>query len=199
MSRVTGKILGMSLRHALLGLLAEHPASGYELTKQFERSLAHVWSAKHSQIYPELAKMAAAGWLEVGDEGSRGRKEYTITPAGRAELDRWLSDVPPERGMRNDALLRIFFLWTLGGERAAAYLDREAAAYRAYEAVLDGADDAIAWDASGADLMGRLVLEQGRRWSRATAEWAEWAAAEVRAEHDATSLERRMPRSRRRS
>ena len=71
MSRVTGKILGMSLRHALLGLLAEHPASGYELTKQFERSLAHVWSAKHSQIYPELAKMAAASGVGIALDADR--------------------------------------------------------------------------------------------------------------------------------
>ncbi|MBA3728896.1 MAG: PadR family transcriptional regulator, partial [Actinobacteria bacterium] len=45
----------MSLRHALLGLLAERPMSGYDLTKVFDSSLAYVWSAKHSQIYPELA------------------------------------------------------------------------------------------------------------------------------------------------
>lgn len=48
-----------SLRYALLGLLAEEPASGYDLTKKFERMLQrYAWHAQHSQIYPELNRMA---------------------------------------------------------------------------------------------------------------------------------------------
>ena len=45
MSRQTCHHGLMSLKHALLGLLADAPASGYELTKQFELSLANVWNA----------------------------------------------------------------------------------------------------------------------------------------------------------
>ena len=50
----------MSLRHALLGLLAEHPASGYDLLKQFEGSLAFVWPATQSQLYTELGAWPTA-------------------------------------------------------------------------------------------------------------------------------------------
>jgi DNA-binding PadR family transcriptional regulator len=35
----------MSLRHALLGLLANRTASGYDLMKLFGTSLANVWPA----------------------------------------------------------------------------------------------------------------------------------------------------------
>ena len=108
----------MSLRHALLGLLAAAPASGYELTKQFEMSLGNAWGARHSQIYPELRRLAEEGLLEAGDEGARGRKEYTITPDGRAELRRWLVDTEPDRSARNEPLLRVFFLWVLPDEEA---------------------------------------------------------------------------------
>ena len=52
MSRVTG-----TLGHALLGLLAEGPRTGYALLKHFEQSLAYAWPASHSQIYPELARL----------------------------------------------------------------------------------------------------------------------------------------------
>ena len=185
----------MSLKHALLGLLAKGPASGYELTKEFELSLANVWSAKHSQIYPELRRMAEEGWLDVGEEGSRGRKEYEITTAGRAELRRWLTEVEPERVGRNESMLRVFFLWTLSSDEAADYLDAEAALYRANGAGLDAIDDLVPWDGTGADFMGRLALEEGRRWSRMNAEWAEWAAEQIRADHDATTLTKRMKRS----
>lgn len=189
----------MSLRHALLGLLAERPASGYELTKQFEVSLANVWSAKHSQIYPELQRMAEQGWVVAGDEGARGRRDYRITAGGRAELHRWLTGERPDRSNRNEAMLRVFFLWTLPDDEVVAYLRREAVGYRDGLAALGRLDTTIPWDDSGGDRMGRIALEQGRRWSQMMAEWADWAADQVEAGHDATELSGQIggPRARR--
>jgi PadR family transcriptional regulator AphA len=185
----------MSLRHALLGLLSDGPASGYELTKQFEISLANVWSASHSQIYPELQRMAERGWVAAGDEGARGRRDYEITDAGRTELHRWLTGARPDRSNRNEAMLRVFFLWTLQPSEAVAFLEREADAYDAGLLALERLDAAVPWDASGSDQMGRIALEQGLRWSAMMAEWAAWAAEQLRAGHDATSLTgRRQPR-----
>jgi hypothetical protein len=43
----------MSLRHALIGLLAEQPASGWDLTQRFEDLLGTVWPAGHPQIAAE--------------------------------------------------------------------------------------------------------------------------------------------------
>ena len=47
----------MSLRHALMALLAATPMTGYTLAKQFDQSAAFVWHAPHSQIYPELRRL----------------------------------------------------------------------------------------------------------------------------------------------
>ena len=185
----------MSLRHALLGLLADKPASGYDLTKQFELSLANVWSASHSQIYPELQRMAERGWVVAGDEGSRGRRDYEITADGRTELHRWLTGDRPDRSSRNDAMLRVFFLWTLDREEAVAFLEREAAAYREGLIALERLDTAIPWGDSGSDQMGRIALEQGLRWSRMMTDWADWATEQIREGHDAKSLTDRQRRS----
>ncbi|GAA3053757.1 hypothetical protein GCM10020000_39620 [Streptomyces olivoverticillatus] len=62
----------MSLRHAMLGLLADRPASGYDLMKRFETSLSNVWPATQSQVYGELGKLAKSGLLKVAAEGPRG-------------------------------------------------------------------------------------------------------------------------------
>ncbi|WP_279581330.1 PadR family transcriptional regulator [Fodinicola feengrottensis] len=51
----------MSLRHALLALLEAEPMSGYSLAKFFDQSVAYVWHAPHSQIYPELRRMSRPG------------------------------------------------------------------------------------------------------------------------------------------
>jgi PadR family transcriptional regulator AphA len=93
----------MSLRHALLAVLTAEPMTGYDLVKQFDGSVAYVWNAPHSQIYPELRRMERDGLLEVdvvprGDRASKRR--YRINAAGRAELSRWLSELAtyqPER------------------------------------------------------------------------------------------------------
>lgn len=69
----------MSLRHALLGLLSERPASGYDLLKRFETSLANVWPATQSQMYTELSKLAAAGLISASAEG-RAAARSTPSP-----------------------------------------------------------------------------------------------------------------------
>src|SRR3954469_12029816 len=112
----------MSLRHAVLGLLERRPSTGYELTQTFDRSLRTSWQARHSQIYPELAKLETAGQVEVVGHGARRSKTYAITGAGRAELRRWLVEVEPDRSQRNESGLRLFLTPLLDQtDRRAAY------------------------------------------------------------------------------
>ncbi|MGW2681331.1 PadR family transcriptional regulator [Streptomyces sp. NPDC001436] len=169
----------MSLRHALLGLLSERPASGYDLLKRFETSLANVWPATQSQMYGELAKLAAAGLISVSAEGPRGRKEYTLTDDGLAELRHWLTETRPQRNTRSDILLRVFFLGVLPAEQASAYLtglmelsDQEYEDLRALEQSID-------WGADQLSVHGRIALEYGLRFNAMRREWARWAAAQL--------------------
>ena len=170
----------MSLRYALLGLLADRPYSGWQLLKHFEGSLAYAWPALHSQIYPELARLREAGLIEQTGEGPRGAKEYSLTPAGREQIERWLRETTPGRNTRDEALLRVFFLWLLEPEEAAAYLDHEAA----YERQLLTELELIAASPPPHDPKERayrLALDFGLRMTRARLDWAEDAAREVRA------------------
>ena len=112
----------MSLRYAVLGLLARRPSTGYELTQTFDRSLRSSWHARHSQIYPELAKLEAADLVEVVGHGPRGSKTYAITGAGRAELRQWLVEAEPDRSQRSESGLRLFLTPLLGpADRQATY------------------------------------------------------------------------------
>src|SRR5271170_6395219 len=90
----------VSLRHGILGLLCGRELSGYDLAREFDLSLANVWSASHSQIYPELARLAADGLIEQVGSGPRGRKVYAATPAGRGEVLAWLRKHDPARELR---------------------------------------------------------------------------------------------------
>ena len=112
----------MSLRYAVLGLLARRPSTGYELTQTFDRSLRTSWHASHSQIYPELGKLERAGLVEVVGRGARRSKTYGLTDQGRDELRRWLVEAEPDRSQRNESGVRLFLTPLLDAtDRHTAY------------------------------------------------------------------------------
>src|SRR5690349_17257698 len=92
--------VSMSLRHGLLGLLAEGPASGYDLARRFQEGIGSVWPAQHPQIYSELNRLSKAGLIEVDSHGPRRRTAYRITDAGLAEVRRWLSEDEVDHSVR---------------------------------------------------------------------------------------------------
>ena len=172
----------MSLRHALIGLLRERPASGYDLMQIFEASLQRVWPATKSQVYAELARLADAGLIEVTAEGPRGRREYAPTEAGLAELRWWLLETMPEENQRSETLLRVFLLGAVDRAQAKDFLAmvhertiEDLAALDAFRATID-------WDQhEDEDLFryGAIVMEWGRRMMEMTREWSEWAANRI--------------------
>lgn len=174
----------MSLSHALLGLLAVQPASGYELTKEFERELGrYAWQAGHTSIYPELNRLAERGLVEVGEAGPRGRRIYAITDAGREELRSWLLNPPVSGVVRNEQVLRMFLISALDPADAREMLTR-IAAYTAEAAaelrtILAGDPDPGRGARAG---FGRLAGEFGVRQYDAVHEWALWALDQLETE-----------------
>ncbi len=82
----------MSVRHALLGLLAQKPRYGYELCAGFTALVGGKdnWDVKPPQIYTTLARMVESGlvtFTNPDDQQSKG--EYAITPKGHDELMDW--------------------------------------------------------------------------------------------------------------
>ena len=102
----------MSLKHALLGILATHPMSGYEVKQFFDSSVQHFWNAELSQIYPTLKSLEENGFvskrLEI-QENRPNRKIYEITDAGRAEFLRWVRESQPPADLRDPFLIKVFF------------------------------------------------------------------------------------------
>ncbi len=116
----------MSLRAALLGLLSEGPATGYELIKEFDRATSVIWPAPKGEVYRELARLETSGFAAPEKEsGARRSRKWRITTDGKAELKRWLrSDT--DYALRYEPMLRAAFLGSLSdgeiAERVA--LDR---------------------------------------------------------------------------
>ncbi|MER7913868.1 helix-turn-helix transcriptional regulator [Streptomyces sp. NPDC096068] len=73
------------LRLYLLKLLDEAPRHGYEVIRLLEERFQGLYAPSAGTVYPRLAKLEAEGLVTHASEG--GRKVYSITDAGRAELD----------------------------------------------------------------------------------------------------------------
>ncbi|MGI5348872.1 helix-turn-helix transcriptional regulator [Streptomyces sp. CA-250714] len=72
------------LRLYLLMLLDEAPRHGYEVMRLLEERFQGLYAPSAGTVYPRLAKLEAEGLVSHTTEG--GRKVYSITAAGRAEL-----------------------------------------------------------------------------------------------------------------
>ncbi|PRZ41934.1 PadR family transcriptional regulator [Antricoccus suffuscus] len=81
---------------AVLGLLAMHEWTTYELAQQMERSFSYFWPRAERRIYDEPKRLAAAGYATSRKEvvGRRPRTCWQITDTGREALKSWLAQPP---------------------------------------------------------------------------------------------------------
>lgn len=89
----------MPAEHALLGLLAQSTGSrhGYDLAREFQpgSELGEVIRLEPGMLYHHLKKIERAGWVTSQQEVVERRPArfvYTLTDAGKAELDRWMTE-----------------------------------------------------------------------------------------------------------
>jgi hypothetical protein len=77
---VHGRCNEMSVRHALLALLAEGPAFGLRLQQEFESRNGEVWPLNVGQVYKTLQRLERDGLVVSGQsEGGGAQKDYDIT------------------------------------------------------------------------------------------------------------------------
>ncbi|MFI2435823.1 PadR family transcriptional regulator [Streptomyces sp. NPDC018693] len=101
----------MSLKYAVLAALLEGEASGYELSKVFDVSLANFWPATPQQLYRELERLAREGLIEarmVEQERRPNKRMFSLTEAGREDL-RAFAAAPPRRptAIRDELMIKI--------------------------------------------------------------------------------------------
>ena len=138
----------MSLRHALLAMLTAKPMTGYDMVKYFDGSVAYIWSAPHSQIYPELRRMEQSGLLdaEVTPRGPKGEKRvYSINAAGLEELTSWLAEPTTYQLDRDPFRVKVAHFEFTSYETARAQLrghrDHFRQARRVWERMINDIDD----------------------------------------------------------
>lgn len=153
-------------RFALLGLLLDKPAHGYDLARHFARgsALGDVIHLSPSHLYALLARLERDGLIagEVQDAGALPqRRVYRLTESGRDAVDRWIDQpVSHPRDMRLDFPLKLYMARSSGDARVAELIDRQRAIFHAYIERLQSQENpgATPEDAAFIDLMrqGRI-------------------------------------------
>lgn len=97
--------------YAVLALLELRPWTGYELTRQAQRSLRYAWPRSERLLYAEPKKLVRFGYATTGKETFQGRNRniYEITEEGRAALKEWAGSRTQPPQIEIEALLRVLF------------------------------------------------------------------------------------------
>jgi DNA-binding PadR family transcriptional regulator len=174
----------MALRHAVLATLLSGEASGYELAKRFDVSVANFWHALPQQLYAELRRLEDERLVRGRAVRQRGRPDkrvFAITRGGRDALAAFAAAPARPGAIKDDLMVKV--------QAAAAVADRAALAEEILErgrqaaaklALYERLAEALA-DPDGADLGPSLTLARGIAFERETVSWCAQAAARLRA------------------
>jgi DNA-binding PadR family transcriptional regulator len=189
------------LGYAILGLLAVEPLTGYQVAQRMRAPIGYMWTATHSQIYPDLAKMQAGGLVRasvIPGRGPRDTKQYTITAAGRAALQSWL-DSPLTELARSELMLRVRSLWLVSPERARAFIVEQRTRYQERLKLYIGEE--LAFAPLAADLFDPMTpasaayatLHFGIGRVRHLIEWCDWMLARLEGHLNTAEADRIAP------
>jgi DNA-binding PadR family transcriptional regulator len=173
----------MALRHALMAALLEGEASGYDLAKGFDASVANFWPATPQQLYRELDRMEAEGLVRarlVRQEKRPDKRLFSLTDAGTRALHDFTAH-PPRPGVIRDELLIQVQAVDAGDAAAvrralAERMTRAEAKIARYERLLAGLLDGRFEDEylAEAERVGPyLTLMRGLAFERENLRWCE--------------------------
>ncbi|HEX8971130.1 PadR family transcriptional regulator [Oryzihumus sp.] len=175
-----------SLGYALLGLLARSAATGYDLTRRMHRPVGWFWTAAHSQVYPELAKLESGGLVEhevVEGAGPRPTKRYRLTRTGRARLRDWVAEPAARAPERDPLMLKVYSLWLLDRPQAVALVEATRTdhaarleVYAAQEREMHSRPEALA-DPRTREFAAWATLRAGISFEQHRLDWCDWLLA----------------------
>lgn len=100
----------MSLRDAVLAALLEGEASGYDLAKGFDASVANFWMATPQQLYRELDRLADEGLIRarvVHQERRPNKRMFSLTEAGYEAIRQFTAKAPKPSVIRDELTVKV--------------------------------------------------------------------------------------------
>jgi DNA-binding PadR family transcriptional regulator len=121
------------VRHAVLAVLANQPAHGYEIKRGLEERFGSVVAPLNAgQVYTTLQRLQRDELVADDAVAQRGRPDkrvYRLTGAGRQALEEWLGAPSAPTRLRDDFFMKLVFAQSLGLADPAALIARQREAY----------------------------------------------------------------------
>jgi DNA-binding PadR family transcriptional regulator len=129
----------MHLRYALLALLGEGEAHGYQLLKLFNQRIGPFWHPNIGQVYQLLHELERRGFVVRRDQrsGTRLRRIFRLSARGERALKTWLTRRPAwPPPLRDEIFVRLLAAERVGSGAVLEQLERQEAEYRRYLALV---------------------------------------------------------------
>jgi DNA-binding PadR family transcriptional regulator len=165
----------MSIKHAILGLLADRPLHGYELKAAYEEELVPATQLNYGQVYTTLERLTRDGLVahEVVSQAERpDKKVFALTEGGRKELKDWLAT--PTRldlDLRNETFVKLILARRLAKTDPLKVLDVERRS--CFQRLHDVAQARARAEKEGASLATMLLLDLAVLRLEAFLKWLE--------------------------
>ena len=166
----------MPVSHALLGILAQGPAHGYDLKREHDALFPGAKPLAYGQVYATLARLERDGDAEIAETAQGGGPErtvYAMTSEGRRTLDDWLEQVEPAGPYPADELVRKTITALQLGADAAGFLARQRAQHMVRMRELVSSQTVVL------DLGAQIALDHTIAHLDADLRWLETASARV--------------------
>ena len=148
------------------------------------------WHTHQSQLYPELARLEAQGYVtaRVMEQHNRpAKKIYTISETGRAALQQWVTQPPASAPERSELLLKAYGIWLADTEQAIRLFQIEENHHRTrlahYEQILAHVEQKygshIPLDTP--DFGDYATLQRGIGYEQEYARWCRWMIEQLEA------------------
>lgn len=170
----------MSIRHSLLALLQDQPRYGYQLRVEFENRTGAAWPLNIGQVYTTLDRLERDALVARDGDDGNGHVVYSITAAGRAEIQDWFA-APVERNNppRNELAIKLALAVTVPGVDAQAIIhSQRLASVRALQDYTKARRDSAS-NYRAADTAWLLVLDSLIFQTEAEVRWLDLCEARM--------------------
>ena len=164
----------MSVRNALLGLLAEKNRHGYDLHAAFEALVGGDinWDLKHAQVYSTIERLSEAGLVtcvsDLGEGDEPSRRVYAITEAGIQALDEWYASGSLPEHQRDEFYIKLMVALVSGyGDPYRIIINQRSFIYRRLHAYTGHRDELN----SKSELAQVLLLDKSIMYLEADLRW----------------------------
>ena len=152
---------------SLLGFLHDGPKTGWDLLQEVSATLSRFWSVTPSHVYRELQNLERRKLVKAKPRGTRDKKPFAITKAGRDAFAQWIANEPGPEQIRFPLLVTLWFGRHLDPETLGGFVERQRAQHEARLAMYR--DLAEQW--TDDDPHTASVIAFGVQYERAIVDW----------------------------